>query len=289
MTTPRWRPEGPRLNPAERAQLLWIFREEAGLEFPQDTEYVIERKLQERLLQLNLKDFTEYIRLLRSPAGRSELDQALEEVTTHETYFFREDYQLRIFQQELLPQLKTLAEGRRRLTLWSAGCSSGEEAYTLAMLLSDAGHFDGWTLRVVGSDLSRRCIAHARRGVYGRSSFRAVSRDYESRFFAEEAGRLSVLPAIRERCLFLHANLLDQERHITLGRFEAIFCRNVLIYLAEEARERVIQLLHDRLQPGGYLLLGHSESLLHTESPFEAIHLQGDVVYRRPPEGGRSR
>lgn len=293
----RWRSGGPQLEPQELATLLRLFREEAGLEFSRDTEYVLERKLQERLVALGLSDFAEYTRLLRSAAGRKELELALEEVTTHETYFFREEYQLRTFQQELLPQLRAMTEGRRRLTLWSAGCSSGEEAYTLAMILDASGLFEGWSVRIVGSDLSRRCIAQARRGDYGRSSFRALPRELEERYFTEEQGRLVVIPEIRERCLFLQVNLLDQERHITLGRMDAIFCRNVLIYLAEEARRRVLRGLYERLAPGGYLLLGHSESLLHTESDFEIVHLQGDVVYRRPErdeakrpqEGGKVR
>jgi hypothetical protein len=123
----RWRPDGPLINPQDLSALLRLFREEAGLEFPRDTEYVIERKLQERLAALGLGDFGEYVRLLRSAAGRKELEHALDEVTTHETYFFREEYQLKIFQQELLPRLRVMTEGRRRLTLWSAGCSTGEE------------------------------------------------------------------------------------------------------------------------------------------------------------------
>jgi chemotaxis protein methyltransferase CheR len=280
----RWRPDGPLINPQDLSALLRLFREEAGLEFPRDTEYVIERKLQERLAALGLGDFGEYVRLLRSAAGRKELEHALDEVTTHETYFFREEYQLKIFQQELLPRLRVMTEGRRRLTLWSAGCASGEEAYTLAMLLDASGLFEGWSVRVVGSDLSRRCIHQARRGSYGRSSFRTLPKDFEDRYFTLNGGRLEVIPEIREMCLFLQMNLLDQERHLTLGRMDAIFCRNVLIYLAAEARQRVLRSLYDRLNPGGYLMLGHSESLLHTESDFEVVHLQGDVVYRRPEQ-----
>ncbi|MCS6898880.1 MAG: CheR family methyltransferase [Myxococcales bacterium] len=286
----QWRSGGPRMDPQDLAALLQIFREAAGLEFPRDTEYVLERKLQDRLVALRFDNFGDYVRLLRSTAGRKELEHALDEVTTHETYFFREEYQLRLFQQDLLPRLRAMNEGRRRLTLWSAGCASGEEAYTVAMLLDNSKLFEGWALRVVGSDLSKRCIYQARRGSYGRSSFRALPREFEERYFTLQGERLEVIPKIREMCLFLQMNLLDQERHLTLGRMDAIFCRNVLIYLAEEARQKVLRLLYERLIPGGYLMLGHSESLLHLQSAFEAVHLQGDVVYRRPEsdDGRRS-
>lgn len=283
MTNSPFRPDGPRLDPSERRQLLLIFREEAGLEFPMDTEFVIERKLQERLAENHLGSFEEYIKLLRTPAGRRELEAALDEVTTHETYFFREEFQLKAFHDELLPRLRALTESRRRLTVWSAGCSTGEEVYTLAMLINESRLFEGWAVRIVGSDLSRRCVHTARRAVYGRSSFRAVPKELLGRYFVEEeAGRMRVIDEIRNQCLFVHANLLDFERHLTLGRMEAVFCRNVLIYLAEEARGQVLQTLYDRLAPGGYLMLGHSESLLHSDSSFEVVHLRGDVVYRRP-------
>lgn len=280
--TSHWRPDGPRLGPDALRQLLLIFRVEAGLEFSQDTEFVLERRLQERLTALELVSFDEYVRLLRTPSGRRELELALDEVTTHETYFFREEFQLRAFRDEILPRLRASNENRRRLTIWSAGCSTGEEVYTLAMILDDSGLFDGWSVRFIGSDISRRCVNLARRGVYSGSSFRAVPPGFLARYFVEEEGRMRVIDSIRNQCLFLQANLLDHERHIPQGRMEAVFCRNVLIYLAEEARRRVLLTLHDRLYPGGYLMLGHSESLLHIDSSFEAVHLRGDVVYRRP-------
>lgn len=274
--------EEPLLTPQDLELLVQLFQGEAGLEFPRDTENVLQRKLQERLKILKIRYFSEYIRLLRSPGGQRELEHALDEVTTHETYFFREEYQLRTFQQELLPQIRAMAEGRQRLTLWSAGCSTGEEAYTLAMLVNSSDFFNDWSIHILGSDISRRCIQIARRGVYGKSSFRTTIKGLEDRYFTKENGLFTIRQEIRDQCLFLHANLLDPERHIPLGRMEAIFCRNVLIYLSQEARQRVLQLLYDRLQPGGYLLLGHSESLLHTESAFEVVHLNNDVVYRRP-------
>lgn len=273
----------PRAEPTELRQILQLFRDEAGLSFSPETEFVVERKLRERILALDLISLAEYLNLLRSgPEGRREMEIVLDEVTTHETYFFREEFQLRLFRNELLPRLRALAEPRRRLTLWSAGCSTGEEAYTLAMILDEARDFDDWVVRVVGTDLSRRCVMAARRGIYGGASFRAVPREYMARHFSIDEGGARVNDELKSRCLFLQANLLDGERHPMIGRVEAIFCRNVLIYLCEDARKRVLQVLYDRLCPGGYLLLGHSESLLHGGSSFEVVNLQGDVVYRRP-------
>ncbi|RYE84658.1 MAG: protein-glutamate O-methyltransferase CheR, partial [Myxococcales bacterium] len=245
-----WRPDNHRaLDDASRRVLLQLLRETAGLEFSTDTSFVLERRLQDRLVALSLDSFDDYVRLLRSPAGRAELEHVLDEVTTHETYFFREEYQLRAFRDELLPRLHALAERRRRMTIWSAGCSTGEEVYTVAMLV-DASHlFDDWNVRVVGSDLSRRCIERARRGVYGPSSFRSMPRDLLDRYFTLDERQHRVDDSIRAYCAFFQANLLEPERHLGVGRAEAIFCRNVLIYLAEPARRQVLELLFARLEP----------------------------------------
>ena len=275
-------PSGPPLETLEARQLMEIFRAEAGLAFPEDSAFVLERRLRDRLAAHNLRSFGQYIELLRAPSGQRELEEALEVVTTHETYFFREEYQLRAFREQVLPQIQTAAESRRRLSVWSAGCSTGEEAYTVAMLLAQTGLFTGWDVRVLGSDISRRCVAAARKAVYGKAAFRVVPREYRQQYFVDDEEGTHVTPEIRNMCTFAQMNLLDPDRASVIGRVDAVFCRNVLIYLDNEARKRVIATLYDRLVPGGYLMLGHSESLLNVSSAFEVVHLREDLVYRKP-------
>ncbi len=204
-------------------------------------------------------------------------------MTTNEKYFFREDYQLRSFKAEVLPMLATLAKGRRRLSVWSAGCSTGEEVYTIAILLIETAALAGWEVRVYGSDISKRCVAAARRGrLRAGASFRAMPEDYRRRYFVEKADGFYVTERIRAMCHFGQMNLLEEEKARLLGRADAVFCRNVMIYFDSYSRKRVIDIFVERLYPGGVLLLGHSESLLNVSTAFELLHLKEDLVYKKP-------
>ena len=275
---------GPRLKPEEFRLLRDHINRFCGIDFADDAIYVFERRLRERVRELGLEDFTQYYHHLRyHPSAHSELENAVDSLVTNETYFFREEYQLRAFREEILPELSVRLprEGRRRLTLWSAGCSTGEEVYSLAILVADSGLFDDWDVRVFGNDISRRVLATARRATYRSSSFRAMLPQYEKYFIETSDGR-QVHPHIRAMCHFGHLNLLERDRSALIGRCDVVFCRNVLIYFDEVARRRVIDTFYERLYPGGYLLLGHSESLLNASTAFEHVHLPSDMVYRRP-------
>lgn len=277
----------PQLKPDEYRLIRDLVSERLGVWFGAESRLSLERRLRERLVVRGLSSFGDYYQLLKyGPTAAEEWDEAAELLTTHETYFFREDYQLRAFKNEVLPLAAERGKARRRLHLWSAGCSTGEEAYTIAMLVLESRLFDGWDVRVYGSDLSKRCIAAARRGIYGPASFRTTSGEAKARWFvpAEQVGggAFSVAPAVRALCHFGQMNLLDDERTHLVGRCDVIFCRNVVIYFDAPSRARVIDMFYDRLLPGGVLLLGHAESLLNVSTAFELLHLQEDLVYRKP-------
>ena len=259
----------------------------SGISFGDDQLYLVERRLRDRVLSLGLQTFEEYWQHLRyDPRASAELEEAIEALTLNETYFFREDYQLRSFREEILPDVAQRARSRRSLSVWSAGCSTGEEVYTIAMLILESRLFAGWDVRVFGNDINRRVLQQARRGVYGKSAFRATPEHYRRDFFDERADGAHVRDEVRALCHFGHLNLLDDDRIPLVGRVDAIFCRNVLIYFEPEARRRVIERFYERLQPGGTLLLGHSESLINLSTQFEIVHLREDLVYRRPASRG---
>jgi chemotaxis protein methyltransferase CheR len=275
---------GPRLLPDEFRLLRELINRFCGMDFSDDAVFLFERRLRDRLRDLGIDDFTSYYHHLRyHPNAKTEIEAAVDALVTNETYFFREEYQLRAFRYEILPELKErlTQEGRNSLTVWSAGCSTGEEVYTLAILIDESGLFGGWDVRVFGNDISRRVLAQARRATYAGSSFRAMPPQYEPYFIEAREGQ-QVIPHIRAMCHFGHLNLLDRDRSGLIGRTDAIFCRNVLIYFDERARRQVIDSFYERLYPGGYLLLGHSESLLNSTTAFELVHLTTDMVYRRP-------
>jgi chemotaxis protein methyltransferase CheR len=263
--------------------------EHAGLIYDESALIMFDRRLSERLDALCLPSYEAYYKYLRFDAhNQTEMEEAVERLTTKETYFFRQEYQLRAFQSELLPRLQEANARSRRLLVWSAGCSTGEEAYTLAALILESGRFDGWDVRVIGTDLSKQCVAHARRGVYQASSLRATSARDKARYFLELEDGFHVNEQVKKLCQFGQMNLLDSGRGNLVGRVDAIFCRNVLIYFDVRSRRRVIDHLYQRLSPGGYLMLGHSESLLNLSTAFELVHLRDDLVYRKPLGAERS-
>jgi chemotaxis protein methyltransferase CheR len=273
---------GPRLQPEELARIGQLIGDFCGIKLGEDTRDAVERRLVERLEALGLETFGQYASHLRSSEdGRAELERAAELVATNETYFFREQSQLRTFEHEVLPALERLGHNRRSLTIWSAGCSTGEEVYTIAILVARCPLFADFSVRVFGSDLSRRVLQTARKGVYRSASFRSMPSEYE-RYFVDTAEGRSIDPALRASCRFGHFNLLDASRAAMVGQVDAIFCRNVLIYFDDEARSKVIATFYERLQPGGFLMLGHSESLLRADTAFEPVQLAGELVYRKP-------
>ncbi len=284
------------LKPDEFRMLRDLFAARTGLHFGPESAFSLERRLRERLKILKLSSFSEYHHYLRFGArADEEWDEAIDLLTTNETYFFREERQLRAFRLEVLPLLRAQARVRRRLVVWSAGCSTGEEAYTIAILIATSRLFptegamdECWDVRVYGSDLSRRCVAAARRGIYGQSSFRATSPEQRAAYFQEKKDGWHLIEPIRRVCHFGQTNLLDQERLRVLGKADAIFCRNVLIYFDPRARKTAIEMLYERLVPGGVLLLGHSESLLNVSTAFELLHLKDDLVYRKPASARES-
>ena len=278
------------IAPREFRLLRDLVNDYSGLNFDDDDIHIFDRRLARRVAALELGGFDDYYKYLRfALGGKDEIDEAIDLLTTNETYFFRQEYQLRAFRDEVLPVLADVNQDRRRLNIWSAGCSTGEEVYTIAILVYESRLFDGWDIRIVGSDISRRSVAAARRGSYQEASFRAMSEDRRRAYFVREGGSSHIADFIKRNCHFGQLNLLDATSAAIVGAMDAVFCRNVLIYFDVRSRRRVIENLHDRLIPGGYLMLGHSESLLNVTTAFELVHLKEDLVYRKPPHVSRWR
>ncbi|PRQ04398.1 Chemotaxis protein methyltransferase [Enhygromyxa salina] len=273
-----------RMTDDEARLFVEAIQEHSGITLSINSGFFLERRLSPRLEALGLSSYLDYYQYLRyDPAGPREMEELIERITTHETYFFREQYQLEAFSEEILPALAKRLARQQRIQVWSAGCSTGEEVYTIAMLLLESGLFKGWNLRVMGSDISRKVLATARAAVYGENSFRTTTPALRRKYFVETGGRATVREDVRSHCSFGQLNLISTERFRVLGPQDVIFCRNVLMYLSHEARHRVVEAFYDRLTPGGFLLLGHSESLLNVTTRFDLAHLQKDLVYRKPP------
>jgi chemotaxis protein methyltransferase CheR len=259
-----------------------------GLNFTEDSKYLLEKRLGKRLQLHQLASFKDYYYLLRySPLRDQELTEVIDLLTTNETYFFREDFQLKTFREEILPELRERKEraGSRQLRIWSAGCSSGEEPYTIAMILLDQPWLHDWRVEVIGTDISQRVLQMARQGTYGAASFRATDESYRRRFFTTDAdGRARIRDEVRRLVTLSHLNLFDTAWVALLGRMDVIFCRNVIIYFDINGKKRVIDTFCQRLHPEGFLLLGHSESLINVTTAFRLRHFRDDMVYQKPEE-----
>lgn len=257
-----------------------------GLHFTEETKYLLEKRLGKRLQHHRLKTFKDYYYLLRySPQKDQELKEVIDALTTNETYFFREDFQLRTFSEEILPELRVRKEregSNRKLRIWSAGCSTGEEPYTIAMLLLKQPEFVDWQIDIIGTDISHRVLQAARKGVYGPSAFRATDSADQRRYFSEVDGKHRISDEVRKLVTISHLNLFDTARVALLGKMDVIFCRNVIIYFDLPAKKRVVDSFHQRLRPEGFLLLGHSESLMNISNAFVLRHYAHDMVYQRP-------
>lgn len=256
-----------------------------GIFFDHDSKYILEKRLSSRLTDLNLPTFYEYYHFLKYNRNKEqELMDIMDVLTTNETYFFRESFQLKAFADEVIPELikSKAARGNRSLRIWSAGCSTGEEPYTIAMLLSIIPQLSDWKIEIIGTDISQKVLQHARRAVYGKSSFRATEECDLRRFFHQQDGGYKVNDSIRELVTISHLNLFDTHRLAMLGKVDLVFCRNVIIYFDKAAKKRVIESFHSALYDGGFLLLGHSESLMNITTQFMLRHFKNDMIYQKP-------
>ena len=256
-----------------------------GMYFDQDSKYILEKRLSQRLTDLNLPTFYDYYHFLKYNRNKErELMDIMNVLTTNETYFFRESYQLKTFSDEIIPELikNKTARGNRSLRIWSAGCSTGEEPYTIAMLLSDIPELSGWKVEITGTDISQKVLLQARSAVYGKSSFRATEEHDLFRFFHQHDDGYKVNDSIREMVTISHQNLFDTNSQNMPGQFDVVFCRNVIIYFDRMAKKRVVESFHSTLYDGGFLLLGHSESLMNITNLFTLRHFRNDMIYQKP-------
>ncbi len=273
----------PLMDESAFLRLRDLVYQSSGLYFDLKSQSTLERRLRPRVQALHLGSFEQYYLYLQFDRDRrEELQRALDAVAVHETYFFRETRALAAFGEEMLPEIFERNREARTLRVWSAGCSTGEEAYTLAILILESGLFDDWKIELAASDLSQRVIATARSGRYRSNSFRAMDEERRARYFTPQAdGSWLVDERLRVMVNFGCFNLADSRRFNIYTELDAIFCRNVMLYFDTAARRRTVQGFHQQLREGGYLILGASESLVTLNAPFRLAHLQHDLVYQK--------
>lgn len=257
-----------------------------GLYFEDSKIYFIQKRIEKRMAIRGSESFADYGFLLRFGDQDGREMQALANlVTTNETYMFREFEQLQGFADHCLPMiLKPLeAANDRRLRIWSAGCSSGEEPYTLSIILQEVMHdFHSWDIRIKATDIDEVRLDMARRAVYDDRAVKEVPAEYFDRHLARlPDGNFAVRPKTAAVVDFEHVNLNDRMAMRAMGKFDFIFCRNVLIYFDDVSRKAVVDQFYNALKPGGFIFLGHSESIGRISASFKLLRVGQHLVYRK--------
>jgi chemotaxis protein methyltransferase CheR len=263
----------------------------SGIYHADDKMYLLSAACLRRMGSLNMSSPREYHDLLTSSAMRdTELRSLLNEITIGETCLFRSQPQLDALRSVILPQLieaKTKL-GYRRLRIWSAGCSTGEEPYTLAMTLMEEKEkiLKGWTFEIVATDLNDRSVETAKAGIYGDYAVRNTSEYFKKKYMQAAPGnKLQVRDEVKATISFSRLNLSDQSKMLFMKGMDLIFCCNVLIYFDGASKRRVVQHFYANLLPGGYFFLGHSESLFQVNEDFRLVHFPGATGYRKVVPG----
>ncbi len=270
----------------EFKQLRDFIYQQCGIYIAENRKYLVENRLNNRIRELNLKSFGEYYYFLRFDVNKkSELMKLFEAITTNETSFYRNPPQLEVFQNVILKRTidELRAKGQRRLRIWSAGCSTGEEPYTLAIMLHEVlrSEINAWDIKITANDLSEAVLASARRGVYAEYALRTTPKEIVTRYFTQIGTQFAINSNLKTLVSFGHINLSDRMALKRVERSQIVFCRNVIIYFDDEMKKQVIESFYDNLLPGGYLFIGHSESLHNISRAFKPEHHSGAIVYNK--------
>jgi chemotaxis protein methyltransferase CheR len=264
----------------ELSEIRGLIETRSGILFDDSRERFFSSRIVEHVEARKLSHGTDLLRLIRN--SNVEYDSLLQRLLTQETSFFRYPAVFEALEKKVLPDLhmKKFWESPRSLRIWSAGCSTGEEAYSIAMTVADAIEFaDAWNIHVLATDVSRQALDHAEHGVYEPRDLESVLPRQREQYFSRLADHYLVRPRIRNLVTFAPMNLAQV---VYMGKFDCIFCMNVLIYFSEERQAQLIQRFYEYLEPGGYLFLGHAESINRADVKFDT-HIYRDArIYQKP-------
>lgn len=264
------------LSNSQFAKLSSYIFDNYGIKMPVEKKVILQCRLQKRLKELQINDFKEYVDYVFSADGQSkELKHMIDVVSTNKTDFYREKDHFELLNDNILAELTSGTEFKEPMSIWSAGCSSGEEAYTIAFTIEEFQarnhHFD---YKIYGSDISGRIIKKAVDAIYPEEKTTDIPLEIKRKYMLKSKDRnkptLRIKPEIRKKVIFNRQNLMDDKYYVP-DKLDIIFCRNVLIYFNRDTQEKVLNKLAQKLKDRGYLLLGHSESITGMDLPLDRI------------------
>jgi len=268
------------LTEHELSEIRMLIEERTSIRFDESRERFFSTRVHEHMVR---KGHPRGIDLLRAVKKTNfDFQELVESLLTQETTFFRYPGVFEAFEKRVLPELHTRKfwQNPRSFRIWSAGCSTGEEPYSVAITIVDTLSFaDAWNVEILATDIGRNALAIAERGVYSGRSIGSVNEKQLATHFQPAEGGQQIRTRIRKMINFVQMNLTNS---VYVGKMDVIFCMNVLIYFSEERRRELVQHFYSVLEPGGYLFLGHSESISKMPVKFQAIVLNDCILYRKP-------
>jgi len=272
------------MSPLQFDKLRKIIYDRSGIHFPDTKKYVLESRLGRRLQELDIENYDQYLAFLTvGPYQADEFQEMFNKITINETSFFRNEPQLDVFERQFLPKILEARASNKRLRIWSAACSTGEEPYTMAMQIhrSLGIRLSDWKVEILGTDISEKTLDTAASGTYTEYSMRTTPAMIKSRYFKQDGTNWIVDPTIRSMVTFNLHNLKDKLAAKRFGKWDVIFCRNVMIYFDDVMRAQLINTFAEQLNDDGVLFIGHSETLRGLNSPFEQVNIPAGFCYTK--------
>jgi chemotaxis protein methyltransferase CheR len=262
-----------------------FFYRKTGIQFEDSKRYFVDKRLIERIDATDSTTFRNYFMMLRFETSGEELQTLTNLMTVNETYFFREEYQFKSLVTSILPEITAQRTDKRPIRIWSMPSSSGEEAYSIAIYLLE--YWPGistWDVEIISSDIDTKIIAQAQRGLYSPRSVQYLSKSLLEKYFTQSGDSYQICNDLRQAVEFTRVNLMQAADVRGYRGFDVIFCRNLLIYFDDLSRRQAADTFFDALNPGGFLCLGHSESMSRISSLYKVRKFSDAVVYQKPRE-----
>jgi chemotaxis protein methyltransferase CheR len=262
-----------------------FFYRKTGIQFELSKRYFVDKRLVERIEATRSETFRAYFTLLRFQASGEELQQLTNLMTVNETYFFRAEYQFQCLIHSILPEITARKRDRNPIRIWIIPSSSGEEAYSIAIYLLEmwAGIND-WDIELISSDIDTRILGQARQGLYSPRAVQELPARYLQKYFQRSGDNYQISDDLRSAVEFTRVNLSERADTRAYRNFDLVFCRNLLIYFDDVSRKTAAETFYDALKPGGFILLGHSESMSRISSLYKIRKFPEAIVYQKPLE-----
>lgn len=257
--------------------------DETGIFYEPNKKYYVEKRIEKRALTNEMDDLNEYYTMLKHTEKSPEFYKLINDLTVNETYFFRDFPQLRNFAEDILPVFEKENYINKKIKIWCAACSTGEEAYTLAIILLEMlDDPSDWEIQILATDINSEVLKKAETGIYDQRSVKYVPLEYLDKYFTKNSDKYIISQDLKKYITYREVNLMDEGAMENINGCDFIFCRNCLIYFDDESRKSVVSMFYNSLNPGGYLFLGYSESVGRITSAYKVSRMGGTIVYTKP-------